>query len=272
MTVTKTGVPSAKEFIEAKESTLFSELHEYSNKYLSSNAEILKLYRWPVDALTQWSRIYEYQFCYENLLDQFDKNLKILDAGCGITFFPFLVDNKFEVECLDQDDYTNIINTINLKQNTNIKFTKAPMADTPLESESIDVIFCISVLEHTKNHREIIKEFHRLLNPGGKIIVTFDISLNKESDFMGIDVDGALDILDCMSGLFDMEYSKENLLEDLNRNNLYTTQYVSNNLDDINLPWPRKRDIKTLIKENFFKQQNFTKVDITFCNVVGYKK
>jgi hypothetical protein len=34
MTVTKTGVPSAKEFIEAKESTLFSELHEYSNKYL----------------------------------------------------------------------------------------------------------------------------------------------------------------------------------------------------------------------------------------------
>lgn len=271
MAYTKIGIPTVEDYLDSKESILYKQLLNFSQEYLKANKASLSLYRWPVDALVQWSRRYEYQFCYENLRDDFNKNLTILDAGCGVTFFPFMIDGKYNVKCVDQDDYTSIFENINNQQKTKVDFTQSLMNKMPYESNSLDGVFCISVLEHTKKHSEIIKEFHRILKPGCKLIVTFDISLNNYSDFMGIDLEGAKDITNCISNLFNSEYSQEKLVNDINKKNLLTTQYVSANLLDISLPWPRKRNMKTMVKEYFFNQQNFTKVDITFCNLVATK-
>jgi len=271
MAETKIGIPSVKDFVETKDSKLYRHLFDFSQEYLIVNKAPLSLYQWPVDALVQWSRRYEYQFCYENLKEDFNKELTILDAGCGVTFFPFMIDRNFNVKCVDQDDYTNIFDNINNQHKTKVDFTQSSMDSMPYESNSLDGVFCISVLEHTKKHREIIKEFHRVLKPGGKLIVTFDISLNEDSDFMGIDIEGAKDITNCISNLFNSDYTQEKLINDISKKNLYTTQYVSKNLGDISLPWPRKRNMKTMIKEYFFNQQNFTRVNITFCNIVAFK-
>lgn len=42
----------------------------------------------------------------------------------------------------------------------------------PFEPNTFDIIFASEVLEHVPNHDDIFKEFHRVLKPGGKILIT----------------------------------------------------------------------------------------------------
>ena len=46
----------------------------------------------------------------------------------------------------------------------------------------LDLVYCISVLEHTSEYPQILGEFHRILRPGGKLILTFDIALDGSAD------------------------------------------------------------------------------------------
>lgn len=41
----------------------------------------------------------------------------------------------------------------------------------PLEKNSVDAIFCLAVLEHVENPWKAVEEMHRVLRPGGKILL-----------------------------------------------------------------------------------------------------
>ena len=45
-------------------------------------------------------------------------------------------------------------------------------ADLPFESESIDTVSIVAALNHIPNRGEVLREAHRLLRPGGKIVIT----------------------------------------------------------------------------------------------------
>ena len=47
----------------------------------------------------------------------------------------------------------------------------------PVKSESQDIIYCISVLEHIPNFEPVIDEMFRVLKPDGQLILTVDIDL-----------------------------------------------------------------------------------------------
>ncbi len=49
---------------------------------------------------------------------------------------------------------------------------KCDIIDMPLENESIDTILCSEVFEHLKNPLLALKEFSRILKPGGQLLVT----------------------------------------------------------------------------------------------------
>jgi ubiquinone/menaquinone biosynthesis C-methylase UbiE len=46
-----------------------------------------------------------------------------------------------------------------------------------LETESIDLVYCISVLEHIPDFHAVIAEVRRVLRPGGIFVLTFDVDL-----------------------------------------------------------------------------------------------
>lgn len=48
----------------------------------------------------------------------------------------------------------------------------ASVYDLPFESESFDVVLCLSVLEHVEHPRDGIKEMRRVLKKGGTILVS----------------------------------------------------------------------------------------------------
>ena len=47
----------------------------------------------------------------------------------------------------------------------------------PLETESVDAVYCISVLEHIPNFSDVIADVRRVLRPGGLFVPTFDVDL-----------------------------------------------------------------------------------------------
>ena len=46
-----------------------------------------------------------------------------------------------------------------------------------LATESVDCVYCISVLEHIPEFESVISEIRRVLRPGGLLVLTFDIDL-----------------------------------------------------------------------------------------------
>lgn len=92
----------------------------------------------------------------------------ILDVGTGMTALPHLMRNcGFLVTATDNiKDYwpAGMINRHYHVVNDDITRTAL--------TETYDVITCISVLEHIHDHREAMKSMYKLLNPGGRLILT----------------------------------------------------------------------------------------------------
>lgn len=54
----------------------------------------------------------------------------------------------------------------------NVEFRQATVPPLPFESESFDYVISFQVIEHIKQDLEFVREIHRVLRPGGKIIIT----------------------------------------------------------------------------------------------------
>lgn len=108
----------------------------------------------------------EFAFLFRQLVDVWPKT--ILDVGTGMTALPHLMRNcGFIVTAIDNiKDYWPAGMT-----NRHYHVINDDITQTAL-TETFDVITCISVLEHIKDHREAMKSMYKLLNPGGRLILT----------------------------------------------------------------------------------------------------
>lgn len=53
----------------------------------------------------------------------------------------------------------------------NIKFVEGDITDLPLENGSIDAALCVLVIHHLESPLDALREFHRVLRPGGAALV-----------------------------------------------------------------------------------------------------
>lgn len=122
-----------------------------------------------------WSRGYEYAWAMKYA----EPDEVVADMGCGYTYRPFkdglaqvckkvyAVDGREEL--LTQAFPKNCIPLV------------AMLNDTPFEEGELDKIFCISVLEEISGDlAPILREFYRVLKPGGVAICTFDVPRHKD--------------------------------------------------------------------------------------------
>ncbi len=88
-------------------------------------------------------------------------------------------------------------------QRTGIKFLRGDMTDVPLENDSLDRAFSISVMEHVPSdvRRRGMQEIARILKPGGRAIITVDVSMwfeiNRPLDLVwesGLNIFGPIDL------------------------------------------------------------------------------
>lgn len=185
------GVPTLDAYKALISSSDFSAMAAFSDNFLQTNHDALQYYRlrWGVDPLRTWSRQWEYPYVAQETTAAaaaLQRPLQILDAGCGVTFLPWLLQQQAGnavVHCCDSDSVLeSVYQKLNARAANPVHFKVADLRHLPYADNSMDVIYCISVLEHTREYPLIVQEFVRVLRPGGRLIVTFDVSLDGLHD------------------------------------------------------------------------------------------
>lgn len=185
------GIPTMEEYLQLTHSDLFRKVEKYSDDFLSRFGNSITTYnnKWVKDPFHQWSRQWEYLYVIQNI-DKYakkNKKMKVLDLGAGITFLPYYLKDKPGIHSIKALDYDGMLsklyNQVNKTWTTQVDFLHKDMRDlSTMVSEEFDHIYSVSVLEHTDQYEEIIKHCYRLLKPGGKFSLTFDISLDSIDD------------------------------------------------------------------------------------------
>jgi len=236
------GIPSIRDYDAVLESDLFKAMEQYSNRFLLDNKIVLKKYarKWVADPLHQWSRQWEYPFVYGKVqqMAKHEPQLRILDAGSGLTFFSYFLSEQFNqasVHCCDYDKaLLESYRKINEGKRKTVEFSPADLRDLSYEPASFDMIYCISVLEHTDDYEKIIDNFYNILKPGGILVVTFDVSLDRTRR---IDVDQATVLLNSLTNRFDKNSAvSTNVPADVLKPGIFTTRSAQA-LDPELLPW-----------------------------------
>jgi SAM-dependent methyltransferase len=186
----RSGIPTLSDLNALKQTDLYRNHVQFNDAFLQKHAPAMKGYgrHWGLNPFQLWSRRWEYPFVAQRLIDFAAARpdltpIKILDAGSGVTYFPYYVIAQVpraEFVCCDYDTtYEPMFEQINRDRgNPAVKFIQASLQKLPLPDASLDAICCISVLEHTDNYGEIVAEFARVLRPGGLFVLTFDLSLD----------------------------------------------------------------------------------------------
>ena len=103
---------------------------------------------------------------YDRILELLpeNKNIKILDAGCGFgNLSKRLQENGFkDIVALDIENKLKI----------DIPFIKADLNKNLEFEETSDVIICQEVIEHLENPRHLLRELKKILKKEGIIILT----------------------------------------------------------------------------------------------------
>lgn len=184
------------------------------NFNLADHSDLNKLrYPWSDGMLSKpafyAARLWEYP--YAILAAELTRGMKVADIGCGMTAFTiYLKDHaQCEVTGIDPDvfelglKYRSHGVSAEFIERTRIKFLKGDMTALPLESESQDRAFSISVMEHVPPdiRRQGMQEIARVLKPGGRAIITVDMSmwfeLNRPLDLVwesGLNLFGLVDL------------------------------------------------------------------------------
>jgi len=180
------GVPQLKEYEKLLNSNEFAKMEHYSDAFLARHCKHLQYYRniWTNDPLHQWSRQWEYSYVFAQLekrLSDGRRKHSILDAGSGVTFYPYYIASHFpntQMEACDADaNLASIYKDINRQEQRWVGFTEADIMRLPYRDESFDCVYCVSVLEHLSSQETAVQEFHRILKPDGLLILTFDVAL-----------------------------------------------------------------------------------------------
>ncbi len=87
-----------------------------------------------------------------------------------------------------------------LQRNSNLsetqpEFHQGSLQKLRFKGGEFDIAFCISVLEHTRNYNQVIREIWRVLKVGGLLILTFDVSLDGSASVPLTDTQKLLETL-----------------------------------------------------------------------------
>jgi dolichol-phosphate mannosyltransferase len=101
----------------------------------------------------------------------FQPGTRLLHAGCGSGEVDASLIQDFDIMALDYSRRALEIYLANNGQLRNV--VQASIVNLPFEDESFDGVFNLGVMEHFSEDviAKIFREFHRVLRPGGKILI-----------------------------------------------------------------------------------------------------
>lgn len=113
--------------------------------------------------------------------------LDILDAGCGPAFFSILL-SKAGHRVVGLDGSSGMLNHANqnaLEYSVHPLFVKGDCHSLPFADNSFDLVISRNVTHTLRDHRQVYAEWHRVLRPGGKLLI-FDANWHLVQTDAGI--------------------------------------------------------------------------------------
>lgn len=110
---------------------------------------------------------------------------RVLDAGCGIGGSAIYLSKNYHCETTGISIVPHQIQQAKAKALEHgvdeiTEFIVADYCETPFEDHSFDVVWAIESVCYVVDKSEFIKEAHRVLKPGGKLIVADGFRLNQQ--------------------------------------------------------------------------------------------
>lgn len=124
------------------------------------------------------------------------KGQRVLDAGTGFGVSASQIANEYGVEVIGVDLNERELKEAKHKYAKTSEFAVADYTNLPLSDNSIDAVYTMETLSHAEDLKAVLKEFLRVLKPGGKICFSEytldqDISFShKDLETMNIIIDG----------------------------------------------------------------------------------
>jgi SAM-dependent methyltransferase len=249
----RTGIPLLAELDAHLRSDQYARHVEFNRAFLEKNDAAMSQYGklWAKDTFRLWSRRWEYPYVTQRVI-QFAQEqgqggaggaFRVLDAGSGVTFFPYYLRaelSRSEITCFDSNStYHPMFAAVNSAMGeSKVRFIEGMLQKIPLGDDTFDAVCCISVLEHTGEYEAILDEFARVLRPGGLLVLTFDLSLDGKFELKKAD---ALRLLGSIERKFNLpagaDFQRElNRIDDPEREKILTTDYIRKTQPDL-LPW-----------------------------------
>lgn len=110
------------------------------------------------------------------LLNLKNKNIKVLDAGCGVGGTSFYLAKKYPnikfIGLTNTQDQVDMGNKYIQKNNiSNVEITLGDFKSTSFPDSSFDMVFAVESAGYSENVEDFINEMFRILKPGGKLLV-----------------------------------------------------------------------------------------------------
>ncbi len=135
---------------------------------------------------SSWGDLYEKEVSFANynfivrkrhVLSLFDKvGGRFLDAGCGTgDFIPDLIARQGRVTALDfAEDMIEQARARMARKGLDkqVDFVVGDVTRLEFDDNLFDAIIGVGLIEYLTDHREALREFYRVLKPGGSLIVT----------------------------------------------------------------------------------------------------
>jgi 2-polyprenyl-3-methyl-5-hydroxy-6-metoxy-1,4-benzoquinol methylase len=136
------------------------------------------------------TRAFEYPWAF--YAAQLEAGFNVVDIGAGFSGFPFVL-SKLGMHCTVVDpffqygpsshypkDPARVISIMNRIFGTKVSVRATTVDQAQLPEESVDRVFCLSVIEHlaTEDAITVLNECRRILKPGGLLVMTVDLFLD----------------------------------------------------------------------------------------------
>ncbi len=234
------GSPSIPDYFCFLKSETYNQVYEFAHRFYKEHSDILQPYisRW-LNPLSNWSRRWEYGFALTYLRKYARRGSRVLDAGSGISFFPYMLSSLgYDVHACDVDaSLEGMYAGINSRLDYTVNFQIQSIDALSYEDESFSAIYCISVLEHMKHkfRKKAIDEFHRVLRKDGVLVITFDVSLDGSAN---VSIEESKELLRILNSKFEpLKALDETYISDLRkRKDILTTKFIAC-YDRKLLPW-----------------------------------
>lgn len=101
---------------------------------------------------------------------------KVLDFGCGGGGLTCQLATRFREAWgidIDADKLAFAEAQVEQRGQSNVRLVCYDGAELPFPDASFDCIFCVDVLEHLPNPERFVRQFERVLRPGGQLLLSF---------------------------------------------------------------------------------------------------